>query len=214
MRNLAWLSLLLAAAPAAPVHVWEKQELVLTASRSFQNPYTDATVWVDLTGPDFQKRVYGFWDGERTFRIRVLATEPGAWTWKSGSNPADPGLAGKTGSFTAVPWSEAEKQQNSLRHGFLRATGNHHALEQADGTPFFILGDTWWATGTNCFRWHDDNRERPLGPEAGFQDYVRYRKGQGFNLVGIIAAFPNWATDGRPNQIVMDTPERTLVRSA
>ena len=38
-------------------HVWEKVELTLTANRSFPNPYTDVIVWVDLTGPGFNKRV-------------------------------------------------------------------------------------------------------------------------------------------------------------
>ena len=201
------------AAPAAgPVHVWEKQELTFTAAGSYSNPYTQVTMWVDLTGPNFKKRVYGFWDGERTFRVRVVATEPGTWSWESGSNPPDEGLAGKTGSFTAAPWSEAEKEENPLRRGFLRATPNHHALESADGTPFLILGDTWWSLGTNCFRWYDDNRERPMGSTAGFKDYVRYRKAQGFNLVGMIAAFPNWMTDDKPWHVAM--PDGTTVRSA
>src|SRR3954468_23920993 len=96
-----------ALAAAAPVHVWEKQELTLTSSRSFPNPYTGVTVWVDLTGPNFKKRVYGFWDGEQTFRVRVLATEAGVWKWQSGSEPTDNGLGGKTGSFTAIDWTEA-----------------------------------------------------------------------------------------------------------
>ena len=151
------------------MHVWEKQELTFTAARSYTNPYTDVTVWVDLTGPNFKKRVYGFWDGGQTFRVRLVATAPGTWTWRSGSNPADEGLAGKTGSFAAIDWTEAEKQQNPLRRGFLRATANHHALEQADGTPFFVIGDTWYATGTNRFKWYDDDRERPIGPDGGIQ---------------------------------------------
>jgi Domain of unknown function (DUF5060) len=135
------------AAPAAPVagpvHVWEKQELTFTAAGSYANPYAEVTAWVDLTGPNFKQRVYGFWDGARTFRVRLVATEPGDWTWQSGSNPPGEGLAGKTGSFTAVTWSEAEKQENPLRRGFLRATASHHAVDLADGTPFLILGDTW-----------------------------------------------------------------------
>ena len=180
----------------AAVHVWEKQELTFKSARSFTNAYTDVTVWVDLTGPNFKKRVYGFWDGEQTFRVRVLATAPGTWTWRSGSNPPDRGLAGKSGTFTAVAWSEEEKEENPLRRGFLRPSANHHALEQADGTPFFVIGDTWYAAGTNRFRWYDDDEERPMGPTAGFKDYVRYRKAEGFNWVNVIAAFPNWMTDG------------------
>ena len=206
--------LLAVSALAAPVHVWEKQELAFTAVRTDSNPYTDITVWVDLTGPNFHKRVYGFWDGGQTFRVRVLATAPGTWTWRSGAAPADAGLAGKTGSFTAVSWSEDEKRANPLRRGFLRPTANHHALEQADGTPFFVVGDTWWALGTNRYRWYDDATERPLGPDAGFKDYVRYRKAQGYNWVNMIAAFPNWMTDGQPWHVVMNDPDKTTVRSA
>lgn len=199
---------------AVGAHVWEKQELTFTAAQAFTNAYTEAVVWVDLTGPQFNKRVYGFWDGGQTFRVRLLATAPGTWTWRSGSSPADEGLAGKSGSFEAVPWSDAEKEANPLRHGFLRPTANHHALEQADGTPFFALGDTWWPLGANRFRWYEDNQERPIGPGAGFKDYVRYRKAQGFNWINMIAAFPNWMNDGQPWHVVMNDEAHTTVRSA
>ena len=195
-------------------HVWEKQELTFTAVRTFTNAYTEVTVWVDLKGPNFKKRVFGFWDGGQTFRVRLVATQPGAWTWRSGSTPADGGLAGKTGTFEAIAWSESDKEANPLRRGFLRPTANHHALELADGTPFFVLGDTWWPLGANRFRWFDDDQERPIGPNAGFKDYVRYRKGQGFNWVNMIAAFPNWMTDGQPWHVLMNDPAHTTVRSA
>jgi len=161
LRVLLFLLLAPLAPDASGAHVWEKQELTFTAARSFTNAYTEAMVWVDLTGPNFSKRVYGFWDGGQTFRVRFLATEPGTWTWKSDSSPTDDGLAGKSGSFEAVPWSETEKQANPLRRGFLCPTANHHALEHADGTPFFALGDTWWPLGANRFRWYNDDQERP-----------------------------------------------------
>src|SRR5215469_4387257 len=126
------------AATPSPVHTWEKLEVTLTSAKTFHNPYTDVTVWLDLTGPGFNKRVYGFWDGGNTFRVRLLGTAQGHWKWRSGSDPVDPGLTGKTGSFTAKDWTESEKQENPLRRGLLRASTNHHALEHADGTPFFV----------------------------------------------------------------------------
>ena len=196
------------------VHVWEKQELTFTAANSYKNAYTDVIVWVDLTGPGFNKRIYGFWDGGQTFHLRLVATQPGTWTWKSGSSPEDPGLAGKSGSFTVVDWTEAEKTENPLRRGFVRATANKHALEHADGTPFFIIGDTWYSVPANRFRWYDDDNERPIGPTAGFKDYVRYRKAQGYNWLNIIAAFPNWMTDDKSWHIVMNDSAKTTVRSA
>src|SRR5438270_5447535 len=96
----ATLSLVAAAAP--PVHIWEMQELTFTAAKSYQNAYTDVTVWIDLSGPHFNKRVYGFWDGGTTFRVRLVATQPGIWSWESGSSSNDPGLTGRRGSFTAI----------------------------------------------------------------------------------------------------------------
>jgi hypothetical protein len=210
-----WLAPLALGDGAPPtVHVFEKQELTFAARRAYSNPYTEATLWVDLSGPGFSRRVFGFWDGGRQFRVRLLAPTPGTWRWTSGSSPSDPGLAGKSGSFEAVPWTAAELEANPLRRGMIQPTPNGHALRFADGTPFIAIGDTWYATASNRFRWYDDDAQRPIGPDAGFKDYVRFRKAQGFNWVNIIAAFPNWKTDGKPWHLVMEDPEKTTIRSA
>jgi len=197
--------------PAAD-HVWQRVEITLQAANACENPYRDVTVWVDLTGPGFQKRCYGFWDGGNVFRVRVLATAPGSWTWVSGSNQSDPGLNGKTGEFKAEAWSELEQAGNPCRRGMVRATANGHAFEYADGTPFFLLGDTWWSVGTFRYPWYDDGAPRPIGPKAGFKDYVRFRREQGFNGIALIAAFPNWANDGKSANL--QTPDGTILRSA
>jgi len=193
-------------------HVWEKVEIALQAQNRYDNPYTEVLVWVDLKGPGFEKRCYGFWDGADLFRVRVLATAPGTWTWKSGSHPADPGLSGKTGAFTALAWTEAEKQQNACRRGFLRPTANGHALEYADGTPYFMLGDTWWPAGTFRFKWTEEQGGKPPGPDAGFKDYVLFRKAQGFNSIAMLAAFPAWAEDGKPARVHMDDDKKYTLR--
>ena len=70
---------------AAPVHPWQTVEITLHAANAYTDPYAGARVWVDLAGPGFSQRCYGFWDGGNTFRVRVMATTPGAWTWRSGS---------------------------------------------------------------------------------------------------------------------------------
>jgi len=193
-------------------HVWEKVEITLRAQKTCDNPYTDLTVWVDLKGPGFSKRCYGFWDGQDLYRVRVMPTAPGTWTWKSGSHPADGGLDGVSGSFTAVAWTDSEKAANPNRRGMIRPNANGHALQYADGTPYFLLGDTWWATPTFRFRWRDDDTLRPLGPEAGFREFVAYRRAQEFNCVAIIAALPNWANDDKPASLKM--PDGTVLRSA
>lgn len=207
-------TLLLAAPTAQPadLHVWEKTEVTLQAAHEYANPYTDVRVWVDLKGPGFARRCYGFWDGGRTFRVRVLATAPGRWTWSSGSQPDDSGLAEQHGSFQAAAWTAAEKEVNPCRRGMVRASDNGHAFQYADGTPFFLIGDTWWATPTFRFPWIADDQVHALGPKAGFQDYVEYRHSQQFNCIAMIAAFPNWADDGQPAQL--KTPDGTVLRAA
>ncbi|RVT45314.1 DUF4038 domain-containing protein [Rheinheimera sediminis] len=184
------------------IHTWQMQEIVLLAEKPYQNYYTDVDMWVQLKGPGFDKRVYGFWDGDKRFVVRVVATKPGQWTWQSASNhPDDAGLNGHTGSFTAIEWSAAEKKQNPNRQGFVRVSQNGRALEYADGTPFFMLGDTWLAGTT----WRLPFRNAPTsddyqpGPGIGFEDAVAFRKKQGFNSVSMIAAFPNWDADLNPS---------------
>jgi hypothetical protein len=182
-------------------HVWEPREIELRASRHYANPYVDVEVWVDLRGPGYSGRVRGFWDGGDMFRVRVVATAPGRWSWASGSNqPADQGLNGKAGAFTASEWTDREKLQNPNRHGFLRATANGHALQYADGAPFFLLGDTWLGAASWRLPLTDAaaGADSAPGPGVTFQQAVAFRKRQGFNSVSLIAAFPTWASDQYP----------------
>lgn len=198
-----WMPLYAQAVEASPkIHVWEPKEITLTAARNYDNYYKDVTCWVELKGPNFSKRVYGFWDGGAVFKIRVVATMPGEWRWSSGSNRAgDKGLNDQSGSFTAMAWSEAEKKENPVRRGFVRPTPNGHALQYADGTPFFMVGDTWLAGATwrLPFRNAATSNDYEPGPGIGFEDALMYRKKQGFNSVSMIAAFPNWEADYHPS---------------
>jgi hypothetical protein len=183
-------------------HTWEREEIKLNAEKEYKNYYADVTCWVDLVGPDFSKRVYGFWDGGKTFIVRIVTTKPGEWKWKSGSNqPDDSGLSNKTGEFNAIGWTDQEKSQNPNRHGFVGPTPNGHALQYADGTPFFMVGDTWLAATTwrLPFRNAPSSKDYIPGPGIGFEDAVAYRKNQGFNSVSMISCFPNWDADGNAN---------------
>ena len=199
---------------ASTIHVWEKYEIVLKARNAYDNPYTDVRVWVDLEGPDFERRVYGFWDGGDTFRVRVTAPRPGEWVWYSGASEADAGLCGERGHFTAVPWAEEALIENPCRRGMIGVTDNGRALAYADGTPYFMVGDTWWATPTFRYRWTEAPEGRPAGPDMGFKDMVQYRKAQGYNAIAMLAAFPTWANDDEPPLIWYDEDEGIGIRDA
>src|SRR5690606_8539690 len=135
------------------------------------------------------------------YKVRMVATDPGSWKWSSGSNQEDSGLTDQSGEFTAVAWSEQEKAENPNRRGFVRATPNGHALQYADGTPFFMVGDTWLAGATwrLPFRNAPTSDEYTPGPGIGFEDAIHYRKNQGYNSVSMIAAFANWEADHNPS---------------
>lgn len=180
------------------IHTWEMREIVLKAEKEYKNYYADVTCWIDLEGPDFSKRIYAFWNGDNIYIARIVATKSGMWKWKSGSNQTDDnGLNNHTGEFSAIQWTEQEKEQNPNRHGFVRATANGHALQYTDGTPFFLIGDTWLAGATRRlpFRNASTTNDYLPGPGIGFEDAINYRKNQGYNSVSMIASFPNWESD-------------------
>lgn len=140
----------------AAVQVYDVVEETFIASKTYSNPYVDVDLWVTLTGPGGNYRIPAFWDGDNTFRVRLVATKPGDWRWSTGSRTGDSGLDNKSGSFRAVAWTEAEKKANPNRRGFVRVASNKHTLEYADGTPFFYTGDTWWSALTRIYSWGTD----------------------------------------------------------
>jgi hypothetical protein len=180
-------------------HVWEIVEITLTSEDTYANPYTDVDVWVQLKGPGFDKKVWGFWDGDNVFKVRVVAVTPGEWTWESGSNVDDHGLENKSGKFRAVAWTNEEKEENPNRRGFIRTNPTApHGFVYADGTPFFLMADTWWAAFT--WRYPLEGKEIPddYVPDSAnwcFEGGIQWLKKHGFNSIAAIAAFPNWKRD-------------------
>jgi hypothetical protein len=77
-------------------------DVVLSASASFPNPVQDVDLTAVLTGPNGQELIVpGFWDGDRTFRIRFTPTVPGAWSYMTVSS--DPSLDAQSGVVEAGP---------------------------------------------------------------------------------------------------------------
>jgi hypothetical protein len=180
------------------VRIWQMQEVMFQAARKYANPYVEVDCWIELEGPGFKRRVYGFWDGGQTFKVRFVATQPGEWKWRSASNQTnDAGLNAGSGTFRAGAWAKEHIEENPNRRGFVRASDNGHALRYADGTPFFMVGDTWLAASTWRLPWKGTRPAADYVPAEGisFEEAVAYRKRQGFNSVSFIAAFPNWAAD-------------------
>ena len=179
-------------------YTWAIQEIEFYARKTYENPYTEVILWIDLKGPNFSKRIYGFWDGGQIFKIKFTATGPGEWSWQSGSNqPGDNGLNGKTGGFLAKDWPEQQKQENPNKRGIIRATQNGRALEYADGTPFFLINDTLYA-GSSWripFKGIVPDPQYQPGPGISFEELIAYRKRMNYNSISMISCFPNWSAD-------------------
>ena len=107
--------------------------------------------------------------------------------WSTSDKTGDRGLDGRSGTFDAVAWTEAEKEANPNRRGFIRVASNKHTLEYADGTSFVYTGNTWWSALTKIYAWGTDNCVSGIS----FQDAVALRKGQGFDGINMIACFPS-----------------------
>jgi hypothetical protein len=158
-----------------PYSVWSPVEVTLHADERFENPYTDVAVtgtFEHESGTTHE--VPGFWDGDSTWRVRFAPTEPGEWTWRTGSDVDGAGFAAE-GEFVAAAYSG----DNPIRrHGFLQVAEGGRHLEHADGTPFFWLGDTVWSAPAKATpeEWHA---------------YLTKRRSQGFSVVQT-NSLPQW----------------------
>jgi hypothetical protein len=118
-------------------------EIALTAARVHAHPVLDVALFCTFTAPDGRtKTVRGFWDGDRTYRVRFAPDAPGAWTYRThASDTLDDGLHGRSGAIVVgQPCSDAPFDV----HGLPRVAPNGRYLMHADGTPWFYLSDTAW----------------------------------------------------------------------
>jgi len=191
------------------VHVWEMVEITLEAENTYLNPYTDVNIWVNLVGPGFNKKVYGFWDGGNVFKIRVIANRPGEWKWKSYGNVDDPGLQNKSGSFVAYEWTEEEINKNPNKRGIIQTNPEAgHGFIYPDGTPFFLMADTWWAAFTWRYPLEGNIIDQDYVPDSTnwcFEGGIQWLKRNGFNSIATIASFPNWKNDDNKRSINDDS---------
>ena len=169
----------------AEVHVWEKVELTFHAQNPLRKSLHQRRGLGGFERPGFRQALLRFLGWRRCFsRARSGHRNPGEWTWQSGSNQKDAGLNNQRGSFTAVAWSEAEKESVPARRGMIEATPNGHALQYADGTPYLLLGDTWYAAATFRFQMVRRRPGAPHRPGGGVQGLCAPAKEPGLQQRG------------------------------
>lgn len=183
------------AAVAKRVPQGQPVDVVLSASASFPNPMQDVDLTAVLTGPTGQELILpGFWDGDRTFRIRFTPTAPGAWSYMTVSS--DPALDAQSGVVEAGP---AVAPRTFTTGAARQAPRQLSACEQdcsslfagKDGLPDLAALRALDATMVNAQRdgWVVDVRLFVQDPKSDFLDPHAY--GIVEYLVARYSAFPN-----------------------
>lgn len=122
---------------------WGRFEQAFESSVKYENPIQGATLNVVFMSPLGEtNRVYGFWDGDKTWRVRFSPNMPGKWGWATiCSDTQNKGLHLQSGTFVCTaPTGRTRFEQ----HGPIRVARDGFSLEHEDATPFFWLGDTAW----------------------------------------------------------------------
>lgn len=142
-------------------------EITLEAQRAYDDPYNQVVLDATFTAPDGTKLVVpGFWDGNRTWRLRFCGAQAGRYSFSTSASPADDaGIHGVEGVVEVTP-AEAP--------GRVRVAEDKRHFVREDGTPFFWVGDTWWM-GLSARLSLDD-----------FRELAADRVAKGFNVVQIV----------------------------
>ncbi len=140
---------------------WERFEKTLESASSYANPVQEASLTAVFTSPSGSSfRVYGFWDGGRTWRVRFAPGAEGKWTYKTTCSDAkNRGLHNQLGAFLCTAPSGKTR---FTQHGPVRVSPDNRYLVHADQTPFFYLADTAWngALLSTSSEWDQYTRER------------------------------------------------------
>jgi Protein of unknown function (DUF4038)/Domain of unknown function (DUF5060)/Putative collagen-binding domain of a collagenase len=152
---------------------WERFELNLESATAYDNPVQEASLTATFTSPKgIARKVYGFWDGGKTWHVRFSPNETGRWTYKTICSDANnKGLNNQSGEFMC---GEPSGKTRFTQHGPIRVSEDQRSLAHEDGTPFFYMGDTAWNGPL-------------LSTPADWQDYIKERTRQKFSVVQWVA---------------------------
>ena len=121
------------------VPLWGCFERSILHPREHANPFLDTALSGTVRTPAGRTHpIEGFFDGDRTWRLRILATEPGEWRYETRFSDGAPGLSG---AFLVT----TERRRGPAVHGPLRVSSQNPLwFEHADGTPVYLLAFHLW----------------------------------------------------------------------
>jgi hypothetical protein len=157
----------------AQIPQWDKYETAFQSDKSYENPIYDVDhLKITFISPSGrQEIIHGFWDGEKTWRVRFMPDEIGTWTFSTVCSDKDnAGLHAQKGSFECIP---NDQMMDIYRHGDItRARGDYH-LQHRDGKPFF------W---TACTAWNG----ALLSTEEEWDQYLTHRRDHAYNVIQFV----------------------------
>jgi len=101
------------------------------------NPFVDVQFGARFMREHRTVEVAGFYDGDRTYKVRFSPDSAGHWSYETTSNMKD--LAGRRGEFECVAPGEGNRGPVGTAHQF--------HFQYADGTTYFPFGTTCYSYG-------------------------------------------------------------------
>jgi len=146
---------------------YQLYEHELVSSKSYSNPYTDVSLTAQFQGPNGEQvEIEGFWYGSDVWKIRMMPTAIGRWSYTTSSNESS--LDGLSGEFLCG---------QSSHPGIVEINpDNPYTFKLSTGEPFFLMGETAWYLMSNAVPFFDGT----------FQQYIQKRKEQKFNFVQFV----------------------------
>ena len=166
------LSVDVTAGPARPDQE-RMAEWTVDSRKIYPDPFNDVDVDVVFERNGERWRVPMFWRGENRWTVRFAPPQPG--TYRFHLESTDRTNSDLNGHANHVTITGYRGQDSLLHHGPLGLSPNKRYFQQADGTPFFWLGDTWWAGLSTRLSWED------------FQALADDRQTKGFTVVQVCA---------------------------
>lgn len=146
-RSILWLIALIGFInfpSMAQTGLWMKYEKTFESTKTYENPlYNLARFKVQFQSPSGRlKTVNGFWDGQKTWRVRFMPDEIGQWSFVSFcSDTLNSGLHAIKGTFECV--SHQNQHDIYTKGNIVHPKGSYY-LTHADGSPFFYTACTAW----------------------------------------------------------------------
>jgi hypothetical protein len=153
--------------------IWGRVEIALESGKAYENPLYDVGEFSAVfTAPSGRTRkVNGFWDGGRGWKIRFMPDEVGEWQWRTVcSDAGNAGLNSRRGRFACV---QSSSTYDLHRRGALHHPAGKYHLAHRDGTPFFWLGCTAW---NGALKSTPDEWDR----------YLQHRRDHGYNVIQLV----------------------------